>query len=160
MAGYPRTQGEAVLDVKYAARLHERHQRFFRRVRWTFSVIQLASVSALLAPYLSEREYPILGTIGGAVLLTITILDVVTDFAAKDYQHRDQRKAYLRLVSMTGGMSLDELDTAIRKLEADDDTTVLESLRVVAYNDNLRSNGYESAVRPEDRLTRLMRVLS
>lgn len=146
---YPRSIYEANLDIDYAVCLHWMHETLYRRVRWAVVVIQLASVTAVLGPYLSEKAHPIIAAAGAFVLVAITILDAATDFAGKVYEHKEQRKELKRLRARTSKMSIDEIDAALDRLAADDNTFTLKSLRVPAYNENLSTHGRESfKVRP------------
>ncbi len=157
---YLRSLYEANLDIDYAVCLHSMHEALYRRVRWAVVVIQLASVTAVLGPYLSEQAHPVIAGVGAAVLVTITIVDAATDFAAKVYEHKEQRKELKRLRARTCKMTLDEIDAARDQLAADDNTFILKSLRVPAYNDNLSTYGRESFKVKPSAFERIMSVLA
>lgn len=146
-ASYEPSLYEYGLDADYGARLHLLHERLFKRIRWAATVLQLASVTAILGPYLSGKEHPVIAGVGGAILVAITIVDAATDFAGKAYAHRAMRCAYEELSGKISAMTLSEVRAALSYLSAKDETMCFEGLRVPAYNDNLRRHGRESYIR-------------
>lgn len=152
-----RTKGEAVLDLHYAVRLHFLHCRFYRRIRALLTFVSLGAGSAAFA--LALQWLP--GGVGvmGVVVAACSILDATGNFAEKAMLHKQWREQLLDLLARSAPMDLQAIDAEWRLLKRGMDNEI-ESLRPVAMNDNLKSFGYESSMRPETRLQRLVRAIA
>lgn len=127
------------MDLCYEVRLHELHERLFTRVRWCIAAI---TVAASTAAFVTLTSYsPMLVGISGVAITAVGILDALSDFAGKVLAHRTQRRRYLDLLSRLGGLSVSQID-AERHQIAKDDPIVWESLKMPAYNYNVRTHGH------------------
>jgi hypothetical protein len=97
--------------------------------------------------------------LAGLVVAIAGFSDLLGGFADKIARGNIIREKLLGLLARSNHLTLQELDGEMARIEAVDCGEV-ESLRVVAFNDNARSNGHEDWVRPESRLQRLMPCLA
>lgn len=149
-----RTVGEAKLDAFYHARLHELHARLYRRLRYAVVILSLLAGSSAFAAAMASHG--LLAGVSGFVVALLTFVDIAVDFAGKGLAHTSQRKRYLELIR-SNPAQLDAYDKQLAKI-AEDDPGEIESLRVPAYNDNVRSNGHESWARAEGFWQRMARI--
>lgn len=157
MSHLPRTKDEAIRGVKYQERLHLLHCRFYKNIRAVLTIISLASGSAAITAALQSVP----GGVAGAALLvaSMTIIDAVGNFSDKAAKHNLWRRTAALLVARSDPMDLAVIDAERNQLIADADDEI-ESLRAVAWNDVLRSEGMESAMRAEIRMEKIMRVMA
>lgn len=153
----PRTKGEALLDVSYGARLHFLHCRLYKHARTTLTLVSLASGMSAFA--LALQLIP--GGVGimGFLVAACSIIDAQCNFADRAVRHAHWRAEHLDLLARSESMSLAEIDAEWRRIKKHIDDEV-GSLCAVAMNDNLRTHGFESEMRKETRMQRLMRALA
>ena len=134
---YPRTLYEARLDVEYDVRLQELHVRLYRRIRVGLTLMTLisgcTSFSTLFGSDAKVAGY------AAAFITCAAFIDTAFDLGGRIAAHDAYRKALIRLL-IKPGVSLEQLDAKILRLRIEDPGNI-EGLRVVAYNDSLRSNG-------------------
>jgi hypothetical protein len=74
-------------------------------------------------------------------------MEQVYDFRGKATIHAMLIRKYLRLKARSAGMTLEKLDAAQAKV-AMEAIPVVQSLRRVAYNNNVQRHGYADFIKP------------
>lgn len=157
MANRERTKAEAILNVRYQERLHFLHCRFYHRVRKVFNFITLAAGSAAIAAAIKSVPG---GVAASAVVVTlISFFDVLGNFPEKAVRHDVWRRRAAELKAGSAEFDLVTIDRELARLTGDVDDEI-EALRAVAFNDVLKSSGYEDGIRDESRMQRFLRVLA
>jgi len=156
MSDIERTKAESTLDIRYAIRLHELHLRLYGRIRAALSFITLAGSSAALVSLLADRAALVAAT--AAAVAVAALFEQVFDFAAKVARRRVLIRSYYDLLARD--LPLAEQDREMYRLRADGIEPGIESLRYVAFNDNVRRSGHEDWARPESAMQRLLRALA
>lgn len=151
-----RTLQEARLDACYAIRLHELHRRLYRRCRTAITIIVMVGGSAALFSMISDNLA--LLRIGALVVAMTSFLDLVIDFAGKAAERTLTIARYTEL--LCGEKTLAQFDDGLLRLRSGSPGAEIESLRLVAFNDNVRSSGHESWARPERGLQRFWRAVA
>src|SRR5690606_19631596 len=157
MSNPVRTKDEVLREVRYHERLHFLHCRFYRSIRKCLVIFSLASGSAALTPALQSLPAGVI-TAAGLVAL-FAILDAVGNYSEKAVWHNVWRRNASLVLAKSGPLTQEELEAADRELIAEVDEEI-EALRVVAWNDVLKTVGREDAMRLETRFQRLMRTLA
>jgi hypothetical protein len=152
-----RSKYEATLDIRYGMRLHFLHSRMYRHFRAGVAIISLLGGSAALVSALQALPHGIL--FAGIVVAATSCADIVCGWAEKAARHDVLRRRLADLLARAPGLTLEAIDSELARYEADADDEI-ESLRLPAYNDNVRSNGHEDWARPEPLATRLIRLVS
>lgn len=155
MTHQPKTKAEAVLKLQYEIRLHELHRRLYRRAQFALSLLSVLIGSASLLPVLQAAPGGLL--LSGALLAVIGAVSAVGGLADAAARHEIRRRAVADILARAPRLGIDDIEGERIQL-ADED--YIESLRAVAFNDALKSGGYESGMRPERRMERLMRCLA
>jgi hypothetical protein len=148
-----RTKYEAILDVKYAIRLHFLHCRLYKRLRGTLVFISLAAGMSAFA--LALNVIP--GAVGvmGVLVAVCAIIDATGNFAEKSMLHKQWRGELLHLLARADAMDVAAIDAELSRLSVQMDDEI-EALRMPAYNDNLRSTGHQ----PTAKCTLFARLIS
>jgi hypothetical protein len=157
MQDYERTTYEALLDIRYNARLHLRSCRYYANLRWGAAIISLIGGSGALISAIQASHLALFAC--GMLVAIASAADIVGGWAEKGARHQVWRKAHLRLAERAPALSVEEIDAALLRLESEVDDEV-EGLRVPAYNDNVRSNGRDDYVMRESLVARVMRAIS
>jgi hypothetical protein len=157
MTDIERTKSEALLDLRYQIRLHFLHARLFRRFRAFSAILSLGAGSAALISALqgSPRALAALGII----VALVSAADVVLHWSERAATHSIWQRDLSDLLARSTPMTLEDLDSEMTRLIGPIDDEI-ESLRVPAFNDNVRSNGHEDWVRPESLLQRLISAIA
>lgn len=150
----PRNKAEAILDVRYQIRFQALQAQYCKKVRAACTMLNLVFGSAAVV---SAIHRPALISILGIAVATVSAAEFVFGWAERSVKHDACRRAAAELLEQSGDMSLEEIDRGLARLEREAENEVC-SLRVVAYNDNVRSNGFPSYVLPEGMRQKLMRV--
>jgi len=157
MDDIPRTKHEACLDASYAAQLHLLHRCIYRRVRTLLALVTVAAGTAAVTSALQQVPG---GVTAAAILVALCgTLDVVCNFTEKAVKHELLRKEYVDLLARLDAMNLADFDAIRLGIQGRSDN-LITSLSLVAFNDNVRSNGHEDWVRPENRMERFMRAVA
>lgn len=152
----PKTKPELILELKYQARLHTLHRRLFKRWRGVLAFIIVVGGSSVIVSAL--KAWPATVAIAAVVVAIVGFVDLIFDYAGKAAQHAIWGSRVAALAKRSGPMQVDELERELSDLS--DAEVEFESLRAVAFNDALKSSGYEDGMRPETRLQRLFRVMA
>lgn len=143
---YERSHYEAGLDIDYAIELHGRHIKLYRHMRWLFSLVFLVSGTAVFAGTLASAENANLSKWTGGIIVLIAIVDHLTAPADKIARHIELKRLWCELRAAKAGLSIDELDERMSKLNAED-VHIIDALTKPSYNANLRRHGREDYVR-------------
>lgn len=141
---YERTQYEAELDIDYAIELHAAHIKLYRHLKWLFSLIFLASGSAVFANAVGGN--PELAKVLGAAIAVLSIVDHLAGLAEKAAHHVELKRRWCELKAEMGKLRLTEIDRRISGLRAED-VHIISALQTPSYNANLRRHGREDYVR-------------
>jgi hypothetical protein len=152
----PRSNAEAINTVRYRARLHALHCRFYRRMQKLLTFFSLLAGAAALAPVWQSMPGGL--PISAAVIATVSMLNTVGGFGASAIHHESWMNRAAELLARTGGMDTESIDA--ERLRLPGDHVIIESLRAVAWNDVLRSVGLEGGMRPESFRQRLFRLFA
>lgn len=158
MTNPARTKAEAILGISYRIRLHELHCRFYRRARGAVMLFSFAAGSAAI----TTAVQTIPGAIAAlaALVAVLAYIEGATNLAALAERHSMWAREFNRYLARAIMLSdIDAIDAG--RIELIAETTVdIQSLCGVAYNDALRSSGYEDGIRPEVGVQRFMRALA
>ncbi len=152
-----RSKYEAILDLRYDMRLHFLHARLYRHLRAGAAILSLLAGSAAIVSVLQTLPGGLL--VAGVVVAAASAADILFRWAEKAAHHDVLRRRLAEILSRESELSLEALDSELARYEVEADDEI-ESLRVPAYNDNLRSNGREDLVRPESLSARLFRLIA
>ena len=133
-----RSKYEAVLDVRYGFRFGEMNERFYRRLDLLFGFIGLFGGSAAVVGAIAT--YPILSLSSGAMVAAFAVIERLVRPVEKAIDHANYKKRFADLDARASKLSLDDLDSELRRLQADAPMGI-NSLAIPAFNANLRSNG-------------------
>lgn len=142
---YERSHYEAVMDIRYYARLHFLHINFYRRVNYIISALSLISGTAAFASAIKNN--PELLTATGVLVAIFSAIGVLWNFPEKIVQHRLLYRRYKELEAVAQGMELDALDEKIKEIGMDEDG-VVKALELRAFNDNVMSAGRTDYAEP------------
>jgi hypothetical protein len=154
---YERSQYEACMDARYQVVLHDKHVRFYKRARAGITFISLAGGSTALVG--AVGNHPTALAIAGFGVALVSFLDVSIDFAARAAEHGTVKKRYLALLRKSG-LSLEEFDAELLRIDEEEDVSEIDALRMPAYNENVRNQGREECQRAETRWQRFMGVIA
>jgi hypothetical protein len=151
----PRTKAEAVLDVRYQMRLHFLHRRFYNRMRaWVASTSLIAGSAAVVSAF---RDVPGALLACGLIVAVAGAADLVFRWAERAAKHDTWRRDLAAFLA--NDPDLPQIEAVLIRHDGTVDDEI-EALRLVALNDNARSNGHEDWVRPEGFAERIMRCLA
>jgi hypothetical protein len=153
----PRTKEEAARQVNYSIRLHALHKRLYDRIRVVLAIVQLLASSAVVVEAIANKPWAV--TSFGVIVATLGFLDIAYDFAEHAANHGVWRREFSELAARMGGLTLEELDSELARIEGDAEVD-FESLRTIAWNDTLRTFGVEGAMRPESRTQKFVRFMA
>ncbi|MCA9002809.1 MAG: hypothetical protein KDB61_12855 [Planctomycetes bacterium] len=140
----PRTVQEALLDVDYAVVLWGLHMRFWRRARALVTVFLVAGSSFAVVSW--AQQDPKMASIAALLLVLFSAFNFAVSPADRQAEARERHRTYAELRSqLPVDATLEQVDAALRKA-AITDPPAIESLRYIAYNDNLLSKGYPTHV--------------
>lgn len=152
-----RSKSEAILDVRYEIRLHFLHARLYRRLQSAAAILALLAGSASITPLLQGLPHGVL--VAGVLVAVFAACDLVFRWSDKAAHHHELRRRLTELLERTPDLDVAGIDRELARIDVDDSDEI-ESLRIPAYNDNLRSNGYEDWVRPMSFMARLIRMIA
>lgn len=153
---YQRTKYEASLDLGYAIRVHTLCARLFRRLQRLYSAMILGG--GLIAVGTASDGHPMWTLISGILVGILSILDALSGCGEKAAAHERAIHQYARLKAKSHNMTFEELDKAMDEIGTED-PDVLESFRLPAYNDNIRSAGRLEWLEKLSKWERFMRAL-
>lgn len=140
---YSRTAYEAGLDIDYAIELNSRHLKFYRHLRWLFSLIFLVSGTAVFSSLGELKEAA--KWVGAAIALT-AIIDHLIAPGDKIATHANLKRRWCELRSEKDSLTLEELDRRISNMTGED-VHIIAALEKPSFNSNLRRHGRESSAR-------------
>lgn len=145
---WSRTKGEALLDLGYAIELAVLSQRFYERVHKAIALVSLLAGSAAFVTVFQPNSVVV--TVAGVSVGVLSLLEQVHDFRGKGTAHAALIKRFQRLEGRAEKLSLAQLDAGLSKI-AEDSIPVIQGLRLVAHNNNMRRCGYPERVHPLSR---------
>ena len=154
---HERSKYEALLDVRYAMRLHFLHRRLYNRLRGGVALVSFCAGSAAIATALQGVPGALL--VCGVLVALASACDLVSHWSDRAARHDVWRRSMAAILQRETELSLCDIDAALAKHEGEVDDEI-ESLRILAYNDNLRSNGREDYVRAEPFAAKVVRLIA
>ena len=153
------TKYKVMGEICYSARLHERHTRFFSRIRAVTNYLNILSGTAVFIS--ATHGAPIVTATVGGVIVCLSLADQVWNYGSLASRHAEARKECLDLISREASMEADALKAENIAIDARFcDLNEIESLRDVAQNDVLRELGHTNEMVPETLCQRAMRTLA
>lgn len=133
-------------EVRYAERLCQRTARLYRRIHTTTVFLSVLGGSGVVSAV--GGSMPAWMPITGGVLLAVFgAVNLAVRPADKAAANEGDAKRYAQLRSAGQAMTTEELQTALNKAH-ESDTSEVESLREVAYNDLAHEIGRSDAIIP------------
>jgi hypothetical protein len=154
-AHYPRTKGESLLDLAYALELSVLSQRFYERLHKGIAFVSLLAGSVAFVTIFHPNSVVV--TVAGLLVGILALVEQVYDFRGKGMIHAALVRRYLKLSARSAGLTLEKLDAA-QAIIAIDTVPVIQGLRRLAANNNLRRHGYEDRVKPLTRWEGLLNL--
>ncbi|KGM54670.1 hypothetical protein N800_06740 [Lysobacter daejeonensis GH1-9] len=152
-----RDHDEALLDLDYAIRISCLHERLFGRVKRGIIALNLLAGAAAVSTFFEGNAALVAAS--AAVVAGTTIADAVWDYGSLSAAHAADRKRFQRIRARSARMTVDKLDAAV-ELAKIDCAQSLESLRLPAYNDNLRRHGRSEHLAKLTLLQKLMGIIA
>lgn len=152
-----RDHDEALLDLDYAIRLSCLHERLFSRTKRGIVALNLLAGAAAVSTLVQGNGALVAAS--AAVVAGTTIADAVWDYGSLSAAHAADRKRFQRIRARSSGMTVEKLDAAVENARIDCAQT-LESLRLPAYNDNLRRHGRTEHLAKLTLLQKLMGIIA
>ena len=137
---YNRSHYEATLDARYGQRLNYLHAKLYGKINASLNFVNLISGTAAFGAFTSEKPNIILWI--GVIISISSILSTLLSPATKSAEFADKSRQYAKLLVIAPELNEAELDKQIRQLQSDT-TPIIEAIRIIAYNDNLRESGRE-----------------
>jgi hypothetical protein len=151
-----RTKGEAILDLDFVIELCVLSQRFYERLRKGLLFMSLIMGTAAFASLVHWN--PIVLMVTAFLTMTFALLQHVYDFREKASKHEALYKRSCKLKARSGDLTLVQLDRAMSNL-AGDTIPVIQALRRIAHNNNLRRHGFNDYTKPLSLWQRLLCVV-
>jgi len=154
----PDPRQTTLFNLRYAARVLERHARMWRRIDAAVRLAALLAGSGAIGAIGAQNSRLALAL--GAVFALLQAVEFALRPAGLAARSMAQRKQYASVFARARTTSDEALADAYATLAAEDEVIVPEPLRRLAYNDVVRERGLdESACFPEDRSSRLLALL-
>lgn len=136
----PRNHAEACIDVMYGVCLNDMNERFYRRLDGLFSLTTLIGGSGAFAAFLGGKSPAIAGIIG-LFIAVMAYLDREIRPAQKSERCARYRLKYGRLAARMNEMSVNQIDSELRILQAGGPPTI-SALSLPAWKSNMHSHGF------------------
>jgi len=158
-ADYPRTVHEVRLDICYAVKFYGLHERLYARLDKGIKAIELIAGSG--AFYAVTVGYTGATKVCALVVTVFALLSLVYDFGGRARDMRGTVRNFLQLLTEVDrkGATVASLDKQVAQVGKDAPTTI-EGLAKPAYNQNLTSHGFYSAVAPLSRWERFLQAIA
>ncbi|GAB2912886.1 hypothetical protein GCM10027093_59000 [Paraburkholderia jirisanensis] len=140
---YERSKYEAQLDVRYGTCWNALNERFFARLDWLFGAITLLGGSAIV--YTTTADHKVAAAWIGGLVAASAILERLAGATEKKLEHRAMKKRFAELDARSQSLSLDQLESELKRLQADGPTG-MAGLAMAAYNANVRTHGRGDSV--------------
>ncbi|MEA3086154.1 MAG: hypothetical protein QOC89_3851 [Paraburkholderia sp.] len=114
---YERTKYEAQLDVRYGRCWNALNERLFGRIDLFFGAVTLIGGSAIV--FTVTADHKTAAAVVGRVVAVSAIVERLVDATEKRLEHKAMKKLFADLDGRSVGMSLDEIDVELRKLQAE-----------------------------------------
>lgn len=155
MSNEERSKYQIECDIRYSVRLWELQARFWSRFGILLTLISLIGGAAAVASVVAKS--PMIATISGVILAVSAALGHALAPATRLAEGKERLRAYSDLRARALGMDASALDEELRRLEVSDYLT-LESLRHLAYDDNVKAHGHDSEASNKHYLARVLRL--
>lgn len=136
------SRSDTTFSIRYAVRVLERTARFWSRIDTSIKVFALLSGSGAIYALASHSEVFTLAC--GAFFALTQAIEFAVRPADKSALALGERGAYAKLLANQSAMSDEAIEDAYQKAVCDDEVTVMEGMRHIAYNDVL----YERSADP------------
>jgi len=132
---------ETLFSIRYAVRVLERNARMWGVVSAAFKFASILSGTVALAAITGDKTA--LAVWLGVVFAGIQALDHATDPAGRRASSLAARRDYARLLAAAHRHDDAALEAAYVAVVAEDEESVIESLKKLAYNDVVREQGLD-----------------
>ena len=134
---------ETLFSIRYAVRLHERGTAYWGWIANLFKLLSVLSGSAALVSVVGNQSTMAVAL--GLAFALFQAFEITFSPTDRKYQEIVQRKAFANLYAKQGKYSDDDLEAAYRELVAEDESTPLNSIKELAYNDVVNEQGSDSS---------------
>ena len=143
-----------MLDVRYAMRYNELNERFYDHIDLILGVVTLVGGSGAL---IALAQGSTASTWLGAGTAAISILSRLLGAGRKAERHCNAKRLLSDLDAKLQSMTLEEIDSRLRPLQASAPSGIA-SLSRVAYYSNLEMNNFKTSYTPSfgERLAKLV----
>ncbi|MEA3128668.1 MAG: hypothetical protein QOF46_463 [Paraburkholderia sp.] len=112
---YERTKYEAQLDVRYGRCWNALNERLFGRIDLFFGALTWGSAIVFTV----TADHKTAAAVVGRVVAVSAIVERLVDATEKRLEHKAMKKLFADLDGRSVGMSLDEVDVELRKVQAE-----------------------------------------
>ncbi|WP_041645318.1 hypothetical protein [Aromatoleum aromaticum] len=137
------SRADTSFNVRYAARVLERHACLWRRLDASVRVMALLAGSGAIGAIGAEHAGWAVGL--GVVFAVFQAVEFALHPAEVAAKSLAQRRQYAALQARARALDDAALDDAYQALCADDDIIVSDTLKRLAYNDVVRERGLDEA---------------
>lgn len=146
------------MEVSYAARLHRRHERLYKRSSFLLKFLSMLSIVGAFTSILSMSPAAV---VTASILFgVVAILDALWSPGDKASIFGSQANRYQRLSSDLVNLREEEIEQRLRELRIDDPAMLIDALRMPTYNEVVRSRGRGDYCEPLSRLQRFFDTLA
>lgn len=128
-----RTRDDILFDLRYACRVLERYACMHAKLGMVLKFFSLLSGTAALAALVGDKSGIALGL--GLFFALLQALEHAVGPGDKAANASAMRKEYARLYARAAGLADEVLDAGYHAIVADDDISVPQGLKELAFND-------------------------
>jgi hypothetical protein len=142
-------------QLRYATRVLELQARFWRKIDTTIRIFSFLSGTAAFAAIVSSHSW--LTLFFGVIFALLQAVEFVVSPSSHALEAKESGKLYKAVQASNVRKDKDLLEQALLDARKQDEVTVFDSLRHIAYNDVVKEIGH-----PEDSfdLTRWQRLVA
>jgi hypothetical protein len=140
-----RTVSEAVTDIRYACLYGEMNERYWQRLDTVMNLVGALGGSSAIAGVLASNST--LSLVAGVAVAVASTLQLVLRPGNRSSGFRDTRREFLELEARAWNLSIVELDSARKRIEAQAPIGS-RLLALPAWNASVRAIGREDLARP------------
>jgi len=134
---------ETLFSIRYAIRVHERSLAFWGAMANLLKLMSILSGSAALMSVVGAESNT--AVFLGLAFAFFQALEYSFHPTDKRYQALVQRKVFAQLYAKQAKFDDQALETTYRELVAEDETTPLNALKELAYNDVVKEQGSDES---------------
>lgn len=145
---------DLLFEVRYAVRVLEREARLWNRIDIGTKLFSFLATTAAFGAIIKSR--PILTIFFGLLLAVLQAIQFVLNPPSRALEARQAGQLYQKILASDARRDPAKLEQALLDARSQDPVSVLEALRVCAYNDVARERGLDQGVIPPSHWQRLV----